>query len=90
MGLIINTLLFGYMGFTNEKMGVLSIIPKFLLNKYLSMVLTISYFLSFLIILLSPGNLLIHIIICLLMQFLINHLVWGIITGVIAGKLINR
>jgi len=85
-GIIINTLLFGYMGFSNEKSGVSHLMPLFLRNSVLELILTISYFGSFLIILLAPGGLIRNIIVAVLMQIIINHVIWGIITGIIAGN----
>ena len=90
IGLVVNTLSFAYMGFTTESAGVLSIVPKILLNKYFDIANTIIYTLSFIIILTSPGNLLIKIGICLLMQFIVNHMFWGIVTGTIASKIVKR
>lgn len=91
IGLLINTLSFAYMGFTNEKTGMRGILPRFMLNKVMDFIITlILYPLSFLIILLSPGNLFVKIGICLLMQFFINHIFWGTITGVVAGLIIRR
>ena len=85
LGIIVNTLLFGYGAFFNEKTGI--ILPKTKFYIVLDVVLTICYFLSFLIILLAPGNLIVNIIICLSMQFLINHIVWGSLAGLVIGNI---
>lgn len=85
LGIAINTLLFGYMAFTNDKMGISHKIPTFLLNPILNTILTFMYPLSFILILISPGGLLRNVVISLLLQFLVNHLVWGSIVGVIGG-----
>jgi len=83
-GILINTIIFGIIGFRNQKLGIK--IPEFLKNDFLNTPTTIIYYLSFLIILLSPEKLWLKIIIILLMQFVINHVLWGIITGIIAGR----
>jgi hypothetical protein len=83
IGILINTIAFGVMGFRNNKLGIT--VPNWLDNESLQIFITIFYYASFLVILFSPGNLVIKIIICVLMQFLVNHAVWGIITGIIAG-----
>jgi hypothetical protein len=87
IGILINTFLFGIMAFTDPKMGVSSLVPKILKNTRVGLIFTISYILSFLIILFSGGNLIINILVCLVMQFVINHIMWGLITGIIAGKI---
>ncbi len=84
-GILINTFLFGYMALTNEKMGISHKMPLFLLNPILNTILTFAYPLSFLIILLSPGGLLRNIIISIALQFLINHIIWGGVVGIIGG-----
>lgn len=89
VGILVNTLLFGYAGFTNKKTGIPHKLPKFLLNPIIERVFTFGYLGSFVIILLAPGGLLRNIIISLLMQFVINHILWGSIVGSIAGAL-NR
>lgn len=83
IGLLTNTAAFGVMGFRNQKLGIKT--PKFLQNAIFSWPLIIIYDLSFIIILFSPESLWIKIAACLLMQFVINHLIWGVITGLIAG-----
>jgi len=83
IGVIINTVAFGIMGFHKNKLGIK--IPNFLHNEILQMLITAVYFISFVVILFSPGNLILKIIICLLMQFVINHIMWGSLTGIIAG-----
>jgi hypothetical protein len=90
VGVLINTVLFSYMAFTNDKTGIPHKLPNFLLSPILSTVLTLGYFASFLIIILSPGGLIRNIIIVLLMQFLINHILWGIIVGTIGGLLAKK
>lgn len=91
IGLLINTLSFAYMGFTNEKTGIRVILPRIILNKVVDFIITVVlYPLSFLIILFSPGNLFVKIGICLFMHFFVNHIVWGVITGMIAGLIIRR
>jgi len=90
IGLIVNTLCFGWMAFTNRENGILKINPK---NKYLVIldaILTAFYFLSFLIIIFSPGNILINIVISLLMQVFFNHLIWGTITGIISSLILKK
>ncbi|MFH0972734.1 MAG: hypothetical protein V1768_01920 [Patescibacteria group bacterium] len=84
VGLLINTISFGIMGFRSKKTGVTT--PKFLQTKLFNTPLTTIYFLSFVIILFSPEKFLLKIIIALLMQFIINHIVWGIIFGIITGR----
>lgn len=88
IGILVNTLAFGAMAFigTDAKARVAHKIPRFLRNKYLDILTTVIYFASFLIILFAPSNLIINIIICLLMQFLINHAIWGTITGLLSSK----
>lgn len=83
VGIIINMVAFGIMGFHKDKLGIK--IPRFLHNEILQIFITIIYFLSFAVILFSPGNLILKIVICLLMQFLINHIIWGAFAGIIAG-----
>jgi hypothetical protein len=90
IGLAVNTLCFGWMGFTNKETGILKIAPN---NKYLVIldaILTTFYFLSFLVIIFSPGNMLINIGISLLMQIFINHLIWGTITGIISNLILKK
>ena len=84
IGIIINTLSFGVIGWRNPKTGLS--VPKFLHSDLFNIALTFTYFLSFAIILFSPEKLLVKIIAALLMQFLINHVIWGGIFGVITGK----
>lgn len=83
IGVIINTVSFGIMGFHKNKLGIK--IPEFLHNQILQMLITAVYFVSFVVILFSPEKIILKIIICLLMQFVINHIVWGALTGIIAG-----
>ena len=84
IGILINTLAFGIMGFRRNRLGIA--IPKFLANEFFQILITLVYFASFFIILFSPENLIIKIVICLLMQFLMNHVLWGFLTVVIASK----
>lgn len=88
LGITVNTLLFGYIAFFNEKTGI--ILPKTKFYVVLDFVIMACYFLSFLIIMLSPGNLIINIIICLSLQFLINHIVWGSFAGIVIGNIAKR
>lgn len=88
IGIIINTLIFGVMGFRNQKLGIKT--PEFLKNNFFNTPTTIIYFLSFLIIIFSPDKLWLTIAVALLMQFVINHIIWGTITGVIAGRGIKK
>ncbi len=88
LGIIVNTIFFGIMGVCNNKLGIP--VPQFLKNKTLQLLGTIVYFVTFLVVLLAPGNILIKILICLLMQFLVNHIIWGAITGIIAGVIERR
>lgn len=83
IGVIINTVAFGIMGFHKNKLGIK--IPEFLHNDVLQIMVTVVYFASFAVILFSPENIILKIIICLLMQFVANHIVWGALTGIIAG-----
>jgi hypothetical protein len=83
VGILLNTLAFGAMGFARQKLGIKT--PAFLQNDIVSILITVVYAGSFFVILLSPGSWLLKIAICLGMQFLVNHLIWGVITGVVAG-----
>ena len=83
VGIIINTVAFGIMGFHKNKLGIK--IPYFMHNEILQIMVTSIYFLSFVIILFSPESLIFKIVVCLLMQFAVNHILWGSITGIIAG-----
>jgi len=67
-------------------MGVSSLVPRILKNKYTDLVLLILYLLSFSVILFSSKNIIVNILICLGMQFLFNHILWGFITGSIVGN----
>lgn len=87
-GLILNTTAFGLMGFSNNKLAIK--IPGFLQNRFFNILITIAYFSSFIVILLSSEILILKIFIALLMQFLINHIIWGVITGSIAGVKTKR
>lgn len=82
---ILNTLLFGYMAFTDEKMGVSHRVPNFLKSTLLITTIPILYIVSFFLILISPGGLLRNIITMIGMQLLMNHLIWGTLTGIIGG-----
>lgn len=84
LSLVLNTVVFGLMGFSRNRLGIT--VPRFLKNNFVGTFLTVIYFSSFILILLSPGNLVLKILIALLMQFLINHIIWGSITGLIAGR----
>ena len=88
LSLVFNTIAFGLMGFGNNKLGIA--VPRFLQNKFISILITITYFSSFIVILLSPENLILKIVVALLMQFLVNHIIWGSITGLIAGMKVRR
>lgn len=83
IGIIINTLSFGFAGFQNNKLGIH--IPDFLRSTSLRILQNFLYFGSFILILISPGNIFIKILVCVALQFLVNHLVWGVVTGIIAG-----
>ncbi len=84
IGIVINTLAFGIMGFRKNTLGIP--VPKWLDSEVLQIPVTIAYFGSFLIVLLAPGvSWILKIILSLLMQFVINHVLWGLITGGIAG-----
>lgn len=85
VGIIFNTLVFGIMGATNKQTGIPHLLPKFLVNPITDMFLLILYIVSFVIILLSPVNLLLRIIVAVVMQFFVNHLLWGLIIGTIGG-----
>lgn len=87
-GLILNTIVFGLMGFSNNKLAIK--IPGFLQNRFVNILITIAYFSSFIVILLSPENLILKIVVALLMQFLVNHIIWGSITGLIAGRKVKK
>lgn len=84
IGILANTIIFGVMAFRNQKLGIRT--PDFLQSKIFGMPLVIADFASFAVILLSPDEWWIKILTALLMQFLINHIFWGIITGVIASR----
>lgn len=84
IGILANTIIFGIMAFRNQKLGIRT--PDFLQSKIFGMPLIIADFASFAVILLSPDEWWIKILTALLMQFLINHIFWGIITGVIASR----
>ncbi|MFA6006144.1 MAG: hypothetical protein WC764_00205 [Candidatus Paceibacterota bacterium] len=88
VGIIINTMAFGVMGFRNQKLGIK--VPKILLREIFNIPITVIYYLSFVVILLSPDSWLQKIIIALSMQFLINHIIWGSITGIVAGIIVRR
>jgi len=88
IGIIINTLSFGVMGFRNQKLGIKT--PEILLSEVFNIPITVIYYLSFVVILLSPESWLLKIIIAISMQFIINHILWGIITGVIAGMIARK
>ncbi len=83
LGIILNTIAFGIMGFRKQRLGIN--IPPFLLSEFFNIPITLIYFASFLIILFSPERLWLKILIALAMQFLVNHILWGTITGTIAG-----
>lgn len=83
--LLLNTLAFGYGAFTNEKMGVSHLLPRVMVGSFLITLALIMYFVSFALILLSPGGLIRNLLAMAAMQFLINHLIWGTITGVVGG-----
>lgn len=85
VGIILNSLVFGVMGATNKQTGIPHLLPRFLVNPIADILLLILYVVSFAIILLSPVNLFLRIIIAVVMQFLVNHLVWGLIIGTIGG-----
>ena len=89
-GIIINTLLFGYMGFTNEKTGIPHKLPILIYNPILDLIVTVSYPLSFLIILFAPGGFIRNVIIVILMQFIVNPILWGPITGIVAAESVKR
>lgn len=84
IGIIINTIIFGIMGWRNPRTGLTT--PKFLHGNLFNISLTIIYFLSFVVILFSQEKLWIKIVIALLMQFVINHIIWGTIVGIITGR----
>lgn len=85
VGIILNTLVFGLMGATNKQTGIPHLLPKFLVNPITDMLLLVLYIVSFVIILLSPVNLFLRIIVAVAMQFLVNHFLWGLIIGTIGG-----
>ncbi len=83
IGIIINTIIFGIMGFRNQKLGIKT--PIFLQSKLFGLPLVIADIISFIVILSSPDVWLVKIITAFLMFFVINHVVWGVLTGLIAG-----
>lgn len=85
VGIILNTLVFGLMGATNKQSGIPHLLPRFLVNPIADTLLLILYVVSFIVILLSPVNLFLKIIVAVVMQFLVNHFLWGLILGTIGG-----
>jgi len=82
IGILVNTALFGLMGWSNNKLGLG--VPRILSHGIFNTALAPLYFMSFGIILFSPESLFMKIVVAILLQFLINHLLWGVIIGVIA------
>lgn len=83
LGILLNTVCFGIMGFRNNRLGIK--IPNWLKSEIFGLPLLIVDLISFIIILLSPEIWWLKIIIALSMQFLVNHIIWGMITGITAG-----
>ena len=92
IGIAINTLIFGYMAITNKEKSLFVRLPLiFTLGGDTVVILsTFLYWASFLVILFSPGGIIRNIAICLAMQFVINHVVWAVILGVIAGLIARK
>ncbi len=76
------------MAILNEKTGIILSRTKF--YKILDIIATTGYSFSFFIIILSPGNLIVNIIICLFLQFFMNHVIWGSLSGIIIGNAIKN
>ena len=83
LGIITNTLAFGIMGFRSQKLGIK--VPRFLLTEFFNIPITIIYYLSFVIILFSPDGWILKIAVAVCMQFIVNHILWGAVTGIVAG-----
>ncbi len=84
LGIILNTIIFGIMSFRNNKLGIKT--SDFLQSPWFGFPLIVVDIISFIIILSSPENWWKKVVIALSMQFLFNHIIWGIITGIVAGR----
>lgn len=93
-GIILSFFLFGYMAFSSRKRRdpagwflytplALQIIAN---NGIIDLILTFLYPVALLIIILSPGNIIINILTVIALQFVIYHIIWGTITGIIEGR----
>ena len=87
-GLLLNTIAFGVMGLNRQQLGIK--LPQYFHNGVLQLMVTMVYYASFLIILFSTESLFLKIVISLLMQFVINHIVWGLIMGSVAGLFFKK
>lgn len=85
IGVLLNTLSFGLMGFTNKQSGVPHLLPKFLISATADSIMLLLYLSSFIVILFSPIHFLARIGIAIALQFFINHVIWGLVVGTIAG-----
>lgn len=87
--IIVNTLLFGLMGFNSLSRKYPLDIPLIFSRGSFYTILPFLYWASFLFILFSDGEIIRNFVICIALQFFVNHLVWGIITGAYLGKVTN-
>jgi len=88
IAVIVNTLCFGHMAFSNsyDRMRFdwvmhMPTIFSYLFENVVSLILTVAYFISFVVIVFSADSLIKGIITVLVLQFLFNHFLWGFAVG---------
>lgn len=86
---MLDILSFGYIALTHRKTGLLKDV-KFFRSDLMETFAIIPSIISAILILISPGGLVRNIITILLLQFVINHFIWGILVGNIEGILSNN
>jgi len=85
LAVLANTFLFGFMGLTNEKTGAFATGHSHGLKRLITLA-PILYLISFVVLLLSPGGLLRNIITVILLQVVVNHLIWGSINSALKKR----
>ena len=84
----INILLFGLISFNSvAKKYPLDVPLIFMFGDVASILITLGYFSSFIFILIFGESFMISLLICLALQFFINHIIWGTITGLYIGRI---
>lgn len=101
----LNTLMFGqaalsslwtrrrdlFVGFIFNAPLVLTMLIDFIFSPgIVGLICSSLYFISFIFIIFTANSILGGILICIFMQFIFNHIVWGTVVGILESLLIKR